>query len=128
MREVRKTLIEIGGKYLILKRADNGKRYQGCWDLPGGKVESGEEPMGALRREVKEETGLELLVEEELLRFKLIKDDVLMIIFAGSVKEDQDIVLSREHADYEMMSLNRLCALNPVNCEINLKRYIMSLC
>jgi 8-oxo-dGTP diphosphatase len=44
-------------KVLLVRR----KRapHAGLWSLPGGKVESGEQPRDAMRRELKEETGLE---------------------------------------------------------------------
>jgi len=43
------------GAVLVLKSAG------GHWDLPGGRIQLGEEPLEALLREVKEETGLESL-------------------------------------------------------------------
>lgn len=42
------------GKYL-LPREDNGK-----WELMGGGIDHGEDPHDCLRREIKEETGLEV--------------------------------------------------------------------
>ena len=51
------------GRVLLGRRA--GDPAAGLWDLPGGFVEEGEHPVEALRREVREETGLEL----EGLRF-----------------------------------------------------------
>ena len=37
------------------------KRGEGCWELPGGCIEPYESLYAALRREVKEETGLDII-------------------------------------------------------------------
>ncbi|SEP68904.1 NUDIX domain-containing protein [Microlunatus flavus] len=39
----------------------------GRWELPGGKVEPGEDPVDALRRELAEELAVEVEVGEELV-------------------------------------------------------------
>jgi len=40
-----------------------------CWELPGGKVESGEHPDQAVVREMREETGLDVRIRKVLFRF-----------------------------------------------------------
>ena len=47
-------------KILILKRAMDSYSRPGDWDFPGGNVLYGELHDDSIRREVKEETGLEL--------------------------------------------------------------------
>ena len=51
-------LVERGGRFLVLERGE--EPYRGCWDLPGGFVEAGESPLDAVRREIHEETGLQV--------------------------------------------------------------------
>ena len=46
------------GKLLIVERA--GDPFKGYWSLPGGILESGEKLDAGVRREVREETGLEV--------------------------------------------------------------------
>ena len=54
--------IDERGRVLLGRRAnDPGK---GLWDLPGGFLGESELPLDGLRREVREETGLEIDVEE----------------------------------------------------------------
>ena len=53
-------------KYLIVRR-DQYQSGAGFWEFPGGKVESGETPQVALRREIMEELGVS--VEISRLRF-----------------------------------------------------------
>lgn len=51
-------LIERDGSVLLGRRRDDPGA--GLWDLPGGFVEEFEHPLDALRRELREETGLEI--------------------------------------------------------------------
>jgi mutator protein MutT len=53
-------MIEYGGAFLLIKRSNNETNFPGRWAFPGGKVEIGETAVDALRREIKEETGLEI--------------------------------------------------------------------
>ena len=51
-------VLERDGRVLLAKRAIEPRL--GYWDLPGGFLEEGEEPLDGLRREFREETGLEV--------------------------------------------------------------------
>lgn len=52
-------LVERGGEVLLLHRPPE-EFMGGIWELPSGNVEAGEELDDAIRRELKEETGLDL--------------------------------------------------------------------
>ncbi len=45
---------------VLLARRPRGKAYAGYWEFPGGKVEAGEPVAQALRREIREELGIEI--------------------------------------------------------------------
>ena len=51
-------IVDDAGRLLLARRAV--EPFAGLWDLPGGFVEESEHPLDALRRELLEETGLEI--------------------------------------------------------------------
>lgn len=61
MIEVVAALVRDGARFLICQRPE-GKMCAGCWEFAGGKVEAGETGPEALKREWREELGVELAV------------------------------------------------------------------
>jgi ADP-ribose pyrophosphatase YjhB (NUDIX family) len=60
VRAVGAVVTDGSGRLLLVQRArDPGA---GAWSLPGGRVEPGEDDAAALRREMREETGLDVAV------------------------------------------------------------------
>lgn len=53
-------IIRSDGRFLLARRPE-GKPYSGYWEFPGGKVEAGESLLHALKRELQEELGMQML-------------------------------------------------------------------
>jgi len=67
MKRVVAALIVKDGKILVCQRT----RHQTMplkWEFPGGKIEEGEQPRDALRRELEEELGIDAKIGEEIAR------------------------------------------------------------
>ncbi|GAB6897389.1 NUDIX domain-containing protein [Kineosporia succinea] len=58
-RVVTAALVE-EGHLLLCHRSPSRRWYPNVWDLPGGHVEAGESETDALRRELREEVGVEI--------------------------------------------------------------------
>ena len=69
MKRVVAALIEKDGKLLVCQRT----RHQTMplkWEFPGGKIEDGEQPRDALRRELEEELGIIAMIGDEIARIQ----------------------------------------------------------
>lgn len=72
-------IIENNNIILVKK---NGGPYDGKFDLPGGSIEFGETPLEALKRELKEEIGIDLktceLIDADSVKFNWEYNDEML--------------------------------------------------
>lgn len=77
-------IMQRGGRILICRRSAL-QAHALKWEFPGGKVEAGETPPQALRRELQEELAVDALVGDELERYEFRypgKSAILLIFYA----------------------------------------------
>lgn len=89
---------------LIMKRGSNTQFSPGLWDFPGGKVHDKETLLDAVRREVKEESGLEIEPEENYFyAFPYPNGDITIYAFRARVLRGK-VLLNEEHTEYQWVS------------------------
>jgi 8-oxo-dGTP diphosphatase len=64
-------LVCTDGRILITERTDDGP-FHGMWEFPGGKIADGESAEEALRRELREEIGIDV---EQCAAFMRLRHD-----------------------------------------------------
>ena len=95
------------GKYLLLRR--NPEKYPEIgakWDIPGGRIDPGSTLIDNLKREVKEETGLNLDKTPKLVGaqdiLKVSGRHVVRLTYVGEI--EGDVKLDDESLEYKWFS------------------------
>lgn len=109
------------GRLLALRRSDTAPTRPLQWDLPGGVLEIGEEAEAGARREIREESGLEmfsLAVFDVIARFNAAREYWVTIYYWGKPTAT-DVALSYEHDMYRWVAPEEFAHLpgSPRNAE-----------
>jgi mutator protein MutT len=110
-----KSFIVNDGKILILKRTADDVHKPNIWEFPGGRLDLGEDPREGLKRETKEETGLNIEILHPLSIKHFTREDgqiITMLIFLCKASENQldrikNIKLSEEHSDFSWVPIEK---------------------
>ncbi|WP_428244562.1 NUDIX hydrolase [Eubacterium sp. Marseille-QA0814] len=111
-----KALVCYGRKFLLIKRTTEARGDYYHWEFPGGRLEFGESPMQALKREINEETGLEVEKLILLNAWNSFKDECTEIIGLTYIctANGDNVMLSKEHSDYEWVTYEEMNDYNLV--------------
>ena len=98
-------LINSEGRVLLLKNERN------MWELPGGRIEQGEQPEQALIREIDEELGITVSVKQliDVCVYEVLRNRyVLIVSYECEFDDKQELIISDEHTDYGWFNIREL--------------------
>ena len=100
------------GKYLIVKRnPEKYKKVNGEWDIVGGRINPGSKLIDNLKREVFEETQLEILSDTKLIFAQDIipneEKHVVRLSYTGET-EGEPVLDTEENTEYKWLPLEEM--------------------
>jgi 8-oxo-dGTP diphosphatase len=123
--EVTCAIILDSGKILVTRRSEQ-MPHSLKWEFPGGKVREGETPESCIKREILEETGLEIKVERLFPTVKHTYEmyTIKLIPFVCSILEGT--ISLAEHVDYRWLYPDDLGQLDWLDADVEVVRMIRS--
>lgn len=95
------------GKILITKRPDTVDQG-GLWEFPGGKVESNENVKQALKRELYEEVGINILEMTPLIKIRHDYSDKLVLLDVFNINKHTEEAYGKEGQQLKWVNLRDL--------------------
>ena len=103
-------------KLFLPKRADTKKFLPGIYELPGGHIDFGEDPVDGLKREITEELGMTVQVGDPFAVFTYINEikgsrSIEVIYFARFIEPiDQIKIEPEDHSRYDWFTQEEVIA------------------
>lgn len=117
-------LVIKNGKMLFLKRTKDSKIEPEKWGLPGGHLEKFLSPEKNVLKEVKEESGLDI-IECKLINVRDIQNNMKIYYYMCTPAEGEVIINNDEHFQYKWMSIKEIQDISDSEFIFDLKKYIL---
>ena len=106
------------GRTMIFATQRGYGEFKGGWEFPGGKIEAGETPQEALKREIMEELDTEVAVGEwiETVEYDYPGFHLSMDCFACSIVSGT--IVDTEHEDMKWLPLDNLWSVDWLPADI----------
>lgn len=118
-------ILERDGRFLLMKEVQRhiaNHPDDGKWNLPAGRIEHGDNPLEAIRKEVLEETGYEFTPTHVLGLYSLVRADIqndigalphyLKITYTGTLSKNPVETLSSDSAGIKWFSPEEIYAMD----------------
>lgn len=107
-------ILNSDGKILAVKRGKTAPFHASLWDLPGGILDFGEDAYLSIKREIKEEVGIEVKDLELFdVETHVNGEDNFWVTLAYKTNIDQgDIKLSYEHSEHKWVTKDEYLKLD----------------
>ncbi len=116
-------IINNKGNLLILKRSSDDKNDSDKFDIPGGGINKNEDLTKGIKREVKEEAGLEI-EKIEIIGAYTIDDDSLQLLAKAQSVGDR-VELSSEHSCFKWVDEKEFLAFSPTGLHLKAAQNII---
>lgn len=112
MKIGQKAIIQKDNKYLVIRKSLTVPRFPGYWDFPGGCLEENEDPKNGIKREVFEETNLEILPMKVVWKINLEVNGYIVEYRIWKTKlVSSEVKLSHEHTEFKWLGKKEILKL-----------------
>ncbi len=105
IRVVAAAILDANHRVLCAQRGVE-ERFPYKWEFPGGKIEPGESPEEALKRELKEELSVETVIRKKIVSTSFAYDDFQLNLTLFDAAISSGSITPQVHHDVKWLSFN----------------------
>lgn len=122
---------DLGELEILAAQRATGEKFEEQWEFPGGKVEPGESFEEAVRRELREELGVDLVLGEQLIGELAgggwdMGNGYILYPFFAELEPTAEIELGPQHSELRWLAEDELDSVEWVSADLPVLRVAWS--